>query len=437
MKNIAIIGGGAAGLAAAHHLAKHNFKTTVFEAEALLGGLASWFEIGNQFLEKYYHFLCIHDHEYLKICAELELAHDLHWKNVRMGYFYNGKRYNFGAPWDLFLFPHLTFSEKIKFARAIQAIKSVPFKSWKLVADQRVVPWLKETFGEKVFEIIHAPLVSGKFGEYKENLSAAWMWARIHRVGKSRSKFLNLEIYGYLTGGSFRLMQQMAERIRNRGGDIFLNMPVDKILLEDGKVSGVDAGGQHRHFDGVISTIPFQFLRKIIPTQVDPYFRQLDSAEYYGVTCLVLRLKRPLTGHFWLNINDPRIEIPGVIEYTNLNPLGYLNGDSLLYIPQYLDPKDERFGLDQKRLLDKYIPYLKMINPNFSEDHIVEAFAFKNTHAQPLCDMGFHERIPNKKTPLPGLYVTDSYQLHPDDRTVSSSLQMGREAADLLIKDMI
>ena len=143
MKHIAIIGGGAAGLAAAHHLAKNNFKVTVFEAEALLGGLASWFEVGEHFLEKYYHFLCIHDHEYLKICRELGLENEVHWKNVRMGYFYNGKRYNFGAPWDLFLFPHLTLHEKIKFARAIHAIKAVTFTSWKQDADFRVVPWLK------------------------------------------------------------------------------------------------------------------------------------------------------------------------------------------------------------------------------------------------------------------------------------------------------
>ena len=40
-----------------------------------------------------------------------------------------------------------------------------------------------------------------------------------------------------------------------------------------------------------------------------------------GVVCVLLKLKRPFSRNFWMNINDPRIEIPGLIEYTNLNPL--------------------------------------------------------------------------------------------------------------------
>ena len=46
-----------------------------------------------------------------------------------------------------------------------------------------------------------------------------------------------------------------------------------------------------------------------------------------GVVCVLLKLKRPFSRNFWMNINDRRIEIPGLIEYTNLNPLPELGGD--------------------------------------------------------------------------------------------------------------
>jgi protoporphyrinogen oxidase len=434
---VAVIGGGAAGLAAAYRLLQQpGLEVTVLEGEPILGGLASWFEIGGHQLERYYHFLCTGDHEYLRIAEDLGLFGAIQWRAVRMGYFYDGRRYNFGAPWDLILFPHLTIREKIRFARAITGIKSLPYSAWESVAEQPVVPWLRETFGDRVFDIIHKPLISGKFGAYQDKLSASWMWARIHRVGISRSRWLNLEIYGYLEGGSFRLLEALAERVRARGGKIEVGARVGQVEIGDGgRITGIVWNGRREPFDAVVSTIPFQILRRIVTGIDHPYFRQLDAAEYFGITCMVARTRRPLTRHFWLNINDARIEIPGIIEYTNLNPLPYLDGDRLLYIPQYLDPRDERFSWSDEEYLRRYVAYLKLIEPGWRDDDIVEWRLFRNTHAQPLCNLGFHRSIPSMRTPVGGLYVTDSYLLQPDDRTVSNSLQMGRTAAEMLIGD--
>lgn len=435
---VAVLGGGAAGLAAAHRLVRMaGVEVTVLEAEPVLGGLASWFRIGGNYLERYYHFLCKGDDEYLRIAEEVGLGQAVRWRNVRMGYFYQGRRYNFGAPWDLLTFPHLSVLEKWRFARAITRIKSVPYASWTAVANEPVVPWLRRSFGDRVYEIIHKPLISGKFGSYQDRLSAAWMWARIHRVGQSRSRWLNLEIYGYLEGGSFRLLEAVADRIRAQGGRIETSARVDEIARHpDGSVRSLTWSGRTEPFDAVISTIPFQLLRRLIRDSDDPYFHQLDRAEYFGVTCMVARTKRQLTPHFWLNINDDRIEIPGIIEYTNLNPLPYLDGDRLLYVPQYLDTDDPRFGWSDDEYLERYFRYLRLISPSWRESDVVEAHVFRNTHAQPLCNLGFHETMPSMRTPVRGLYVTDSYLLQPDDRTVSNSLEMGRQATELLLEDV-
>jgi len=39
------------------------------------------------------------------------------------------------------------------------------------------------------------------------------------------------------------------------------------------------------------------------------------------------------------------------------------------------------------------------------------------------------------RTPAKGLYLTDSSQLHPDDRTISNSLGLGKTAASLIHMD--
>ena len=38
------------------------------------------------------------------------------------------------------------------------------------------------------------------------------------------------------------------------------------------------------------------------------------------------------------------------------------------------------------------------------------------------------------KTPVEGLYLTDSYQLHPGDRTICDSTRLGKDAARLILR---
>ena len=39
-----------------------------------------------------------------------------------------------------------------------------------------------------------------------------------------------------------------------------------------------------------------------------------------------------LSKFFWLNVNDPDMGIPGLIEYTNLYPMS----ESVVYVPLYV-----------------------------------------------------------------------------------------------------
>jgi len=46
----------------------------------------------------------------------------------------------------------------------------------------------------------------------------------------------------------------------------------------------------------------------------------------------VFRLRRSVTRHFWVNIADPRFDIPGIVQFSNLRP----TGDTVVYIPYYM-----------------------------------------------------------------------------------------------------
>ena len=433
---IAIIGGGAAGLSAGYQLAKHGVQVELIERDRTLGGLAGSFLLEGGYVEKFYHFICLHDNIYQEVLKELGLHHRLRWKLTEMGQFYNGTLYSFGRPTDLFFFPYLPWRDKIRFAFEIMKIKSAPWNDWKKIENVPVDDWLQQTFGTHVYRTLHEPMVRLKFGEYKTKLSAAWMWARIHRLGRSRTKIRQREKVGYVEGGSQTIMDALGDEIRKRDGRITLQASVDRLIFDNAAVKGIVVNGQEKFYDAVVSTVPLPAFLNLIPSNLQgEYWTRLRSIESIGVMCVFVRAKKSLTKFFWTNVSDPEIELAGIIEYTNLNPLSHLGGDSIIYLPQYLPSSAEKFRKTNAEVIQEYLGYLKRINPHFSEDQVKDAFVFREKYAQPICEVGFTKDIPEIRTPLRGLYLTDSSQLHPDDRTISNSLGLGKSAAAQMMED--
>ena len=431
---IAIVGGGAAGLSAGYELSKHGLSVELFERDSTLGGLAGSFLLDGGYVEKFYHFICLNDFTYLQTLNELGLSHRIRWRLTEMGQLYNGTLYSFGRPLDLLRFPHLAWKDKFRFARNVMKIKSAPWEDWKKIESLPVEQWLQDTFGTNVYRTLHEPMVRLKFGKYKDKLSASWMWARIHRLGKSRTKIRQREKVGYVEGGSQIIMDALGDEIRKRGGILRLNAQVQQLMLQDNSVTGIIADGKEHMYDAVVSTVPLPAFLRLLPASVDgDYWTHLRNIESIGVMCVFLRTSKSLTKFFWTNISDPRIELAGVIEYTNLNPLSHLNGDTIIYLPQYLPSTAEKFKRSDDEIIEEYLGYLKLINPAFAADQVKQALVFREKYAQPICEVGFTKDIPDFRTPLRGLFLTDSSQLHPDDRTISNSLGLGKSAASAVL----
>lgn len=427
---VVIVGGGIAGLSAAYRLTRAGHQAIVFEKEPELGGLTRSFDFGGHYLERYYHFICLTDGPLLDLIQDVGLSGQLHWRNTGMGQFFEGVLHPFGEPWDLLLFPPFSLAERLRFGVNIMRVKSQPGDGWRELEDVTAPEWLVKTFGQRAYEVIHKPLITLKFGSYAERLSAAWIWSRFHRVGKSRSRWTQREKLGYLEGGMHSLVSRLADAIRSRGGEIHTNAPIERILGEEGRVTGVVQNGNRYDADVVISTIPSIALLRVLEYPRDDYFHILENIDYIGVMCALLRLKRPFSRYFWTNVSDPQIPLAGVIEYSNLNPMPHLNGGRILYLPLYMPSSSPRYAVADDDLRREYVGYLKTIRPDFDESWIEDWYVFRDEYAQPICEVGFTKYIPPIRSSLPGLFVTDSCQLHPEDRTVANSIDLGRRAAE-------
>ena len=420
-----VIGGGPAGIKAAHALAKAGAEVTLLESSSVLGGLASSFDVQGVRLERYYHFICKGDDHLVDTLDELGLTHRLHWRDSRMAYFVDGRLYPFLTPVELLRFSPLSLPDRVRAGAAVKLAQRMKEED---LAGQRAIPWLKRMFGERAYRVIWEPLMRFKFAEHAPDISAAWIWARMVRLSRSRTSPWREEL-GYIDGGSKVVLEGLGRDFEARGGRVVLNADVETIRIEGGRATGVRVNGETMPADAVISTATTKRFRQMAPDLDGPYVEGLRRIPTIGIFCLFLRLARPVTPFFWVNTNDGRVPFAGMIEYTNLNPLPELEGDTILYVPQYLSADDPRYAQSDQEVLRRYTDALALIQPAFDRSWVKFSAVFRDRFAQPICLTDYRVTTPSVQTPVPNLFLTDSCQLHPHDRTISGSFGLGLEAA--------
>lgn len=433
---IGIVGGGVAGLVAGYELSKAGLAVTILERSPRLGGLASSFvtESGQE-IERYYHFICKPDRPYLEMIRELGLGPRLRWVVTEMGLFHGGQVHPIGDPASLLRLPILSSGDKARMVWSATMAKFGNSTRWRALEDVPAETWLRESYGSRTYKVLYEPLLTLKFHEYAPKISAAWMWARFHRLGNSRT-ITQKEHLAYLQNGTQAYIDALESALRERAAELRTSTAVDRVVVQEGRVSGVQCGSEMLPFDRVLCTVPIPHLLRLLPDAEGAYFDNLRRIEYLDVLAVVLKLSHRFSPYFWLNVSDPEINLAGVIEYTNLNPLFRPRDGALLYLPQYLPAGHSLQSMSDERVFDLHCNYLQRINPSFQPNWVEDYWVHRSRFAQPVCDLGFSRGIPSIQTPIEGLYVTDSYQLHPDDRTVSGSTDLAEKAARLILTRM-
>ena len=424
-RRIAVIGAGPMGLAVAYQLARDGHRPVVFEADDRVGGMTATFDFDGLDIERYYHFHCTSDSAFLQVLDELGLADRMRWVETKMGYFINGRVVPWGNPVALLKFPGL--GPIAKFRYGLHAFLSTKRNDWRPLDGLEASSWIRRWVGAEAYDVLWRRLFDYKFHDHVGNLSAAWIWSRIRRIGRSRYDLFR-EKLGYLEGGSATLLSGLSAAIRQHGGDIRLKQPVSRIVISQGRVTGIETVGPEggtEAFDTVISTVPLPFVPRIAPDLPPALVDQYLALRNIAVVCVIVKMRRPLTGNFWLNVNDPTMDIPGLVEYTNLRPLD----QSIVYVPYYLPGDHPTFRDPDSVFIDKVKSYLMRINPDLTADDFIAARASRYRHAQPICPPRFLDRLPPPKSPVEGLWIADTSHYYPEDRGISESIGFGRDLA--------
>jgi protoporphyrinogen oxidase len=280
--------------------------------------------------------------------------------------------------------------------------------------------------GAEAYEVLWRRLFDYKFYHLSDNLSAAWIWSRIRRIGRSRYSLFR-EKLGYLEGGSETLLQGMKVAIEARGGEFRFKEAVRRVEMASGVVQGVHTDTGFESFAKVISTVPLPYVPRIMPELPADILATFKAIKNIAVVCVIVKLRKAVSENFWLNTNDPDMDIPGLVEYTNLRPLD----QHIVYVPFYIPSDHPKFAEPDQVFLDKVRSYLKKINPALADADFIELRASRYRYAQPICEPGYLSKMPPVALPVKGLWVADTSYYYPEDRGISESIGFGRGMAKL------
>ena len=119
------------------------------------------------------------------------------------------------------------------------------------------------------------------------------------------------------------------------------------------------------------------------------------------------------------------MDIPGVVEYSNLRPLDH----HIVYVPFYMPGEHPKFADENSVFIAKVKSYLIKINPLLTDEDFLDVKVSRYRHAQPICEPEYLSRLPPMKTPIQGLWVADTSYYYPEDRGISESIAFGRNMA--------
>jgi len=433
---VGIVGGGIAGLAAAYRLQHHGFDVQVFEASEDLGGLAATYETRGDRIERFYHHLSKTEETIVELIEELGLGDRLTWPIGKNAYYIDGTVHPLDTIWQIAAFPHWSLYDKFRLGMLTLGVdvrggrpRRDTYTDLREFEDVPVKEFVLEHTTENVYETFFEPLLAAKFGERREDVSAAWLLGRIQFRGER--DLLRGEPLGYLEGGFGLLIDELVAAVGEE--NIETDKEVTDLRFEDGAVTRVTASGSNSpNITQGIDTVVIAAMPNVLES-LTGYECGID---FQGTVCSLVSLSEPLTDTYWLNIAD---EAPfgALIEHTNyVSPERY-GGEHLLYVPKYIqDRSDPIWQMSDAEVERRWLEGIADLFPDFDPDTVNWIRTSRNPRTAPVYERGYLDMVVPydlSEAVADGVYYAGmaSMAQYPE-RSLNGGIEAGYSCADLI-----
>ncbi len=359
-KKVAVIGAGPAGITAAYELAKQGIAVDVYEASDSVGGMSKSIQLWNQTVDIGPHRFFSNDTRINKIWLEVA-GRDYRMVNRLTRVYY--KRKFFFYPVKLFnALKNLGISEAFVSAFSFLKEKIVPTKD-----KGTFESWVTQRFGKRLYEIFFKEYTEKLWGIKCTDLDSDFAAQRIKKLslweafkgaifkGASKKHKTLVDVFAYPTGGTGMIYVRMAEFVKQKGGNVFLKTPIEKIITDNKVAKGITlTDGTSKEYDVVISSMPLTLMVSRLAETPQNIIDNCKSLKYRNTIIVYLHVDgKDLFPDNWLYINSNDVKTGRITNFRNWVPQLYGNeNSSILALEYWCYDEDEIWKEDNDKLVE-------------------------------------------------------------------------------------
>ncbi len=326
---VVVVGGGPAGLTAAYLLSKKGYTVTVYEGEAVLGGISQTAQY------KGYRFDIGGHRFFTKITAVEDLWHEI-----------LGDEFISVPRLSRIHYRGTFFHYPLKPVNALMGLGIVnslavllsylKWHFWPYEREENFEQWVTNRFGRRLYEIFFKTYTEKVWGIPCTEIRAEWAAQRIKGLSLARAVLSAASVtrrptrikslithFQYPRLGPGQMWETCAERIRSMGNEVHLEHYVDRVVTEGQRVTAVRVRNGSRieevACDHVISTMPLRTLmRSLHPSPPEESRLAAEGLRYRDFLVVALILDDDdLFPDNWIYVHTPGVKVGRIQNFNN------------------------------------------------------------------------------------------------------------------------
>ncbi len=432
---VVIIGAGPAGLTAAHLLARKGVRSTVLEADDVVGGISRTaqykgfrFDIGgHRFFTKI---------EPVQALWE-EILGDEFISVPRMSrIYYNGRFFDY----------------PLKAANALRGLGVgnavmilLSYLKWRAFphpVEDNFEQWVTNRFGQRLYEIFFKTYTEKVWGISCTEIRAEWAAQRIQGLSLARA-ILNatslnrrstsikslIHEFRYPRLGPGQMWEMCRDRIVAMGGQVLMRHAMTRIELRDGRAVAVVAstpdGDRRFEADHIISTTSLRSLVGALESDAsntsamavpEPARAAADGLKYRDFVVVALMLKREnLFPDNWIYIHTPGVKIGRIQNFNNWSSAMVPEpGMTCLGLEYFCFEGDGIWTMRDADLIAQGARELELLGLASAAD-VVDGTVIRMPKAYPIYDSAYRAHLDTVRSfidPIPNLHTVGRNGMH-------------------------
>ncbi|HEV2075177.1 MAG TPA: NAD(P)/FAD-dependent oxidoreductase [Thermoleophilaceae bacterium] len=322
-----VLGAGPAGLTAALLLARAGRRVVVLEAEEQVGGLAKTVDRDGYRFD-------LGGHRFFTKSAEVErlwfalLGEELLLRPRLSRIYWRGRFLDYPLrPGDV-----VRKLGPVELTRGFASYAAASLRS--NGEEATFEDWVCNRFGRRLFELFFRSYTEKVWGVPTSEIRAEWAAQRIKGLSfasAARTALLGnghgevrslIGEFLYPRLGPGQMWEAMAKRIRSLGGEVRTGTPVTGLVLGEGAVAAVEAGGQRIEPASVVSSLPLRSVVGLAGEAVPSVVRELAAGLRYRdflTVALVLHGEDPFPDN-WIYVHEPEVRVGRIQNFRSWSP---------------------------------------------------------------------------------------------------------------------